>query len=95
MPYCCNGRLYGIRTATGTAFGSAAGSNGPGLSDWNVPTIDGASGWRSSGQIKTPTSHDAILTCPEGFAAPPHACLERFADVSRAQSSVWFSLYRI
>ncbi|ROW01108.1 hypothetical protein VSDG_02680 [Cytospora chrysosperma] len=56
-----------------------------GVSFWNVPTILAFSAKRE-GQTNTPISHDAIRTSPAPLAASPQACLDKFAEVVRAQS---------
>ncbi len=58
-----------------------------GVSCLNDPTI-AASGLYRPGQTKTPISHEAIRTDPDCCKLSPHACLERLADVKRAQSIV-------
>lgn len=95
-PYRCNGILYGIRTPTTGCTLSVATScclGRCGVSVLKVPTIDDVFS-SNSGHKSTPISHEAIRTSPFGRAASPHACFERFAEVSSAQSiELW--LYRM
>lgn len=93
-PYACNGRSYGIRRPTTGPAGDTVSASSPplppppllsGVFFWKVPTIFALSAKRE-GQTRTPISHDAIRTSPAPFTASPHACLDRFAEVLRAQS---------
>jgi hypothetical protein len=64
-----------------------------GKSDLKVPTMT-ESFSSSSGQMRTPISQEAIRICPAAVCASPQACLDRFADVNKAQSIVLL-LYRM
>lgn len=94
FPYFCSGMLYGIRSPTiFFPLPAAPTSASEGLSVLKVPTITESSA-SSSGQTSTPISHEAIRTSPFELTASPHACLDRFADVRRAQS-MEFSPWRM
>lgn len=65
-------------------------SRGSGVSRLNVGTMvaDSVSWTYSWGHTTIPISQLQILTSPEALTAAPHAWVERFADVTIAQSMV-------
>ena len=90
-PYNCSGKLYGTLSAT-TADLPSSTSPSTSESVKNVAFMTASSAY-SSGQTRTPISYDAMRTSPVvALGASPQACLDRLADVSRAQSMDWSDL---
>lgn len=95
LPYCCSGRLYGVRTPTSALAPSSSEAQASlsGASDLKLGTIKLPFSIRS-GHTRTPASHDDRRTSPVDRAVSPQACFDKFADVSIAQSIVRLLLYR-
>lgn len=92
--YLRNGTLYGIRNPTTVPASPDRPCDSVGTSVLKHPVMI-ASSLNSDGHTSTPISHEAIRNCPVGFAASPHACFDKFAEVTNAQSIVSFLFVRI